>query len=154
MSFFPFLYKIVSTVLFNFVLCLVLIKVNYISLGKKKKKTFTCILWSDKNKSELGAGMNLAAIPLLAQDCRATCKCFNQVRVNSLDKSEQHNTGNSFPVAVCSSPHGRANKRRALVHTCERYTAQQRIQPSNPSSIAGYAAINSSSFLELEMMGR
>jgi len=51
---------------------------------------------SDKNKSELGAGMNLFSILLLAQDCRLVCKFFNQVRVKSLDKSEQQSTDNSF----------------------------------------------------------
>lgn len=49
---------------------------------------------SDKNKLELGAGMNLYAILFLAQNCREVCKFFNRVSVKFQDKFQQQNTDN------------------------------------------------------------
>lgn len=91
---------------------------------------------SDKNKLELGAGMNLFAILLLVQDCRLVCKFFNKGRVKSLDKSEQQKTGNSFFFpAACIHPKEELTKAEPAEHTCERYAAQQKMCTARPLNL-------------------
>lgn len=102
----------------------------------------------DRNKSELGAGMNPRAVLVLVQDCRF----WHPVRVNSLDKSEQQDTDSSSVPDVCVPPKAELTKAEPTEHSCERRAARWCAQHSHwtSSSVTGYAEVPTTPVFRLQ----